>query len=99
MAGVPWRLPLGALLHRLWDCPSETFFRFLFEERTQWVGQATPCPAERPPPRREVRAAPRERMAARAHEVDEVFLKERSFALHGRKRRGGNRFVRPDGKW
>src|SRR4029079_17401521 len=72
MAGSERRIALGAVLHRLRDWPAEEILRFLPEERKERLGQAAPRPAERPPPRREVRAAPRERMASGPHEVDEV---------------------------
>ena len=67
MAGGARRLALGALLQRLRRRAAEALLRLLPERHRQRLGPPAAGAAQRPPSRREVRAAPREGVAARAH--------------------------------
>ena len=71
MAGGARRHPLHAVLRQIRPGSAEEVFRPFPERRKQRLGQAAEGAAQRPPSRREVRAARRERMAAGAHAMDQ----------------------------
>src|SRR5262249_30439233 len=98
MAGGSRRLALGAVLYRLRREAAEAVLRSFPQRRGQRLGQAAAGAAAGAAPRREVRAAPRERVAARAHAMDALPPRpEGSRAL--REARGGRiAGVRRDGR-
>ena len=69
---VPRHRALDPLLHRLRRRPAEEVLRPFPQGRGDRLGQAAEGAAPGAPSRREVRRAARERMAARAHAMDQV---------------------------
>ena len=61
--------------------PAEALLRPFPQGRGHRLGQAAAGVAQHPPSRREIRAARRERMAARAHAMDEIFICIRTASL------------------
>ncbi len=92
MAGGARRYPLHAFLQQLRRDAAEALLRPLPERRGHRLEQAAARVAQHPPPGRKIRAARRERMAARAHAMDQIFsAARRTWArprrAHGRRRR------------
>ena len=89
MAGGARRYPLHAFLQQLRRSFAEAFLRPLPQGRGHRLEQAAARVAQHPPSGREIRAARRERVAARAHAMDEIFpaarwAKPRPRHTHGR---------------
>src|SRR5213594_4737954 len=72
MARGPRRLALVAVLVGVWPGPPEEVLRSLPEGHRQRLGEDAAGHAECPASRREVRAAPRARVAAGPYAVDEA---------------------------
>src|SRR5262249_28787824 len=72
MAGGARNRALDPFLYELRGRPAETVLRPLPQGRGHRMGQAAEGILAGAPPRREIRCAERERVAARAHQVDEV---------------------------
>ena len=77
VAGGARRHPLHAVLRQVRPGPAAQVLRPFPQGRGQRLGQAAEGAAQRPPSRREIRAARRERMAARAHAMDQVLSASR----------------------
>ena len=77
VAGGARRHPLHAVLRQVRPGPAEALLRSLPQGRGQRLGAAAEGAAQHPPSRRKVRAARRERMAARAHAMDQVLSASR----------------------
>src|SRR5262249_56333805 len=82
---------LDTLLHRLRREPPEAVLRPLPEGRGHGLDEAAEGRAAGAPPRRALRRAPRERMAARAHEVDEALPRSERSGPRARARRAPRR--------
>ena len=79
---------LDALLHRLRRRPAEEVLRLFPQGREERLGQAAARAAQRPPSGRKVRHPPRDRLAARAHAMDQIPSGDRR-AKAGREPPGG----------
>ena len=77
MAGGARRHALHAVLRQVRPGPAAQVLRPFPQGRRQRLGQAAQGAAQHPPSRREVRAARRERMAARAHAMDQALSASR----------------------
>src|SRR4026207_361314 len=98
MAGGAWGLALGAVLHRLRRGAAEAVLRLFPQGREERLGPAAARAAQRAPSRREVRAALRERVAARAHPVDAVLSGScQRRIIREKSGFSGKHYVRPDG--
>ena len=73
MAGSARRHPLHALLQQLRNGRAEALPRPFPQRRGHRLGQAAARVAQHPQARRKIHAARRERMAARAHAMDQIF--------------------------